>query len=78
MNFFDYDLTRQATATPPATAGEDSNATAQPSLNDEVNEVVGQLGRLWGGFRKQVRAVEPPVVVPCIQLKRACTESNSL
>ena len=54
MNFFDYDLTRQATATPPTTAG-DAEGAQQPTLNEEMNEVVGQLGRLWGGFRKQVR-----------------------
>ncbi|OJT13400.1 hypothetical protein TRAPUB_10035 [Trametes pubescens] len=45
MNFFDaYDV--PGTATPPAEA-------AQPSLNEEVTQVVGQLSRLWGGFRKQ-------------------------
>jgi hypothetical protein len=27
---------------------------SEPSLNDEVNQVIGQLGRFWGGFRKQV------------------------
>ena len=26
----------------------------QPSLNEEVNQVIGQLGRFWGGFKKQV------------------------
>ncbi|KAL5528509.1 hypothetical protein ACEPAF_7645 [Sanghuangporus sanghuang] len=52
MNFFDYELSRTATATPPQTAGESSN-TIEPSLNDEVSQVVGQLGKLWGGFRKQ-------------------------
>ncbi|KAL5523630.1 hypothetical protein ACEPAG_7803 [Sanghuangporus baumii] len=55
MNFFDYELSRTATATPPQTAGESSNTT-EPSLNDEVSQVVGQLGKLWGGFRKQSQA----------------------
>ncbi|KIJ40944.1 hypothetical protein M422DRAFT_32059 [Sphaerobolus stellatus SS14] len=25
----------------------------QPSLNEEVTQVIGQLGKFWGGFRKQ-------------------------
>lgn len=29
--------------------------SSQASLNEEVSQVVGQLGKLWGGFRKQVR-----------------------
>jgi hypothetical protein len=38
------------TATPPSqTAGQHSQ-----TLNDEVTEVIGQLERFWGGFRKQV------------------------
>ncbi|KAL7281275.1 hypothetical protein ACG7TL_004584 [Trametes sanguinea] len=46
MNFFDsYDV--PGTTTPPA------NAEANPSLNEEVSQVVGQLSRFWGGFRKQ-------------------------
>ena len=48
MNFFDaYDT--PGTTTPPA------NAQPTPSLNEEVSQVVGQLSRFWGGFRKQVR-----------------------
>ncbi|KAI0829652.1 hypothetical protein BC628DRAFT_1056169 [Trametes gibbosa] len=44
MNFFDaYDA--PGTTTPPA--------NGQPSLNEEVTQVVGQLSRFWGGFRKQ-------------------------
>lgn len=31
-----------------------TSASPQPSLNEEVNQVIGQLGRFWGGFRKQV------------------------
>lgn len=54
MNFFDYELSRNATATPPQSAS-DANTSAEPTLNEEVNQVVGQLGKLWGGFRKQVR-----------------------
>ncbi|KAH9892830.1 hypothetical protein C8Q73DRAFT_648808 [Cubamyces lactineus] len=46
MNFFDtYDT--PGTTTPPA------NAQPAPSLNEEVSQVVGQLSRFWGGFRKQ-------------------------
>ncbi|KAJ3515305.1 hypothetical protein NLJ89_g1852 [Agrocybe chaxingu] len=46
MNFLDtYDLARSTTPNP--------NQGEQPSLNEEVNQVIGQLGRFWGGFRKQ-------------------------
>ncbi|OCH86346.1 hypothetical protein OBBRIDRAFT_797274 [Obba rivulosa] len=46
MNFFDnYDLA--GTSTPPSTEHTD------PSLEQEVQQVVGQLSRFWGGFRKQ-------------------------
>lgn len=49
MNFFDtYDITRSATP------NVDLPGRDQPSLNEEVNQVIGQLGRFWGGFRKQV------------------------
>lgn len=52
MNFIDtYDAA--GVATPPASNEE------QPSLNQEVNEVIGQLGRFWGGFRKQASAGNP-------------------
>jgi hypothetical protein len=33
------------------------NVSTQPpqqTLGEEVNEVIGQLGRFWGGFQKQV------------------------
>lgn len=55
MNFFDYDLTA-GSRTPPPPAAEESTApaAAEPTLNEEVSQVVGQLGKLWGGFRKQV------------------------
>ncbi|TFK23919.1 hypothetical protein FA15DRAFT_680934 [Coprinopsis marcescibilis] len=50
MNFFDtYDITRGPTPQPPA--------EGQPSLNEEMTEVIGQLGRFWGGFRKQSQQV---------------------
>ncbi|KAM5533340.1 hypothetical protein V8D89_013014 [Ganoderma adspersum] len=46
MNFFDtYDVS--GAATPP------TNTQPTQSLNEEVSEVVGQLSRFWGGFRKQ-------------------------
>jgi len=37
------------TATPPPRAAEQSS----PTLNEEVTQVIGQMGRFWGGFRKQ-------------------------
>ncbi|KAH9924895.1 uncharacterized protein B0H18DRAFT_955294 [Fomitopsis serialis] len=49
MNFLDtYDIA--SSPTPPANQPE-------TSLNEEVQQVVGQLSRFWGGFRKQSQAV---------------------
>ncbi|KJA28971.1 hypothetical protein HYPSUDRAFT_128459 [Hypholoma sublateritium FD-334 SS-4] len=49
MNYLDtYDLTRPETPNP-----VDAPPAAQPTLNEEVTQVIGQLGRFWGGFRKQ-------------------------
>ncbi|KAG0700737.1 hypothetical protein DFH29DRAFT_930567 [Suillus ampliporus] len=48
MNFLDtYGLTGTGANTPPV------NAHPEQSLNEEVSEVIGQLGKFWGGFRKQ-------------------------
>lgn len=48
MNFLDtYGLTGTGTNTPPV------NALPEQSLNEEVSQVIGQLGKFWGGFRKQ-------------------------
>ncbi|KAH9062333.1 hypothetical protein EDB87DRAFT_1606425 [Lactarius vividus] len=51
MNFLDTSLANASpgTATPPPQAVGQS----PPTLNEEVTEVIGQLGRFWGGFRKQ-------------------------
>ncbi|KAH0827466.1 hypothetical protein J3R83DRAFT_4156 [Lanmaoa asiatica] len=49
MNFLDtYGITGTGTSTPPPSEQE-----PEQSLNEEVSQVIGQLGRLWGGFRKQ-------------------------
>ena len=49
MNFLDtYDLTGTGANTPPQNKPDQS-------LNEEVNQVIGQLGRFWGGVRRQVR-----------------------
>ena len=48
MNFLDaYDVADTATTS-------SAQSGPEPTLNEEVSQVVGQLGRLWGGFRKQV------------------------
>jgi hypothetical protein len=48
MNFLDtYGLTGMGANTPPV------NAHPEQSLNEEVSQVIGQLGKFWGGFRKQ-------------------------
>lgn len=47
MSFLDpYDIAGTGTGTPPQ--------QPEQSLNEEVTQVIGQLGRFWGGFRKQV------------------------
>lgn len=49
MNFLDaYDV--PAPSTPPP-------GQPEQSLNEEVSQVIGQLGRFWGGFRKQVGSI---------------------
>jgi len=49
MNFLDtFDIAGSASPNP-------ERNPEQPSLNEEVNQVIGQLGRFWGGFKKQVR-----------------------
>lgn len=49
MNFLDsYEVT--GTSTPVA------NQPAQ-SFDEEINQVVGQLSKFWGGFRKQVSSI---------------------
>lgn len=48
MNFLDtYGLTGTGANTLPV------NAHPEQSLNEEVSQVIGQLGKFWGGFRKQ-------------------------
>ncbi|KAF6760123.1 hypothetical protein DFP72DRAFT_1096670, partial [Ephemerocybe angulata] len=54
MNFFDnYEVGRAPTPLPNDNASQEN----QPSLNEEVNQLVGQLGRFWGGFKKQSQQV---------------------
>ncbi|EKM81068.1 hypothetical protein AGABI1DRAFT_119598 [Agaricus bisporus var. burnettii JB137-S8] len=53
MNFLDtYDISASSagSSTPPPNQ-------SQQTLNEEVNQVIGQLGRFWGGFRKQSQTV---------------------
>ena len=49
MSFLDL----PATSTPPPAS------QVEPNLNDEVSQVIGQLGRFWGGLRKQVCSNRP-------------------
>ncbi|KIJ19051.1 hypothetical protein PAXINDRAFT_109569 [Paxillus involutus ATCC 200175] len=52
MNFLDtYGITGTGTSTPPPTERQ-----PEQSLDEEVTQVMGQLGRFWGGFRKQSEA----------------------
>ncbi|KIK97134.1 hypothetical protein PAXRUDRAFT_825264 [Paxillus rubicundulus Ve08.2h10] len=51
MNFLDtYGIVGTGTS-PPATERQ-----PEQSLDEEVTQVIGQLGRFWGGFRKQSEA----------------------
>ncbi|THH16254.1 hypothetical protein EW146_g4360 [Bondarzewia mesenterica] len=52
MNFFDAAYEPATSSTPPSPPAEPGHHRQQ-SLNEEVTEVIGQLGRFWGGFRKQ-------------------------
>jgi hypothetical protein len=48
---------RRASLDQPGSSRSTTSAAApapQQSLEEEVNEVIGQLGRFWGGFQKQV------------------------
>lgn len=68
LDLYEYDGTlgsrtpQERSLTPSNTDDTQSTSTttaspttsAQPTLNDEVTQVIGQLGRFWGGFRKQV------------------------
>jgi hypothetical protein len=44
-----------------AASSSNSAHTTQPTLNEEVSQVMGQLGKFWGGFRKQVRRDHSPI-----------------
>ena len=63
INFETYSVTRMSFWDVSFTSSSSGTSTPQPqlpgqpsqSLNEEVTEVIGQLGRFWGGFRKQVR-----------------------
>lgn len=69
MNFLDtYDIST-------GSAGSSTPPPNQPqqSLNEEVNQVIGQLGRFWGGFRKQA-SFAPFSIQPFLFINR--TESN--
>ncbi|KAI0291151.1 hypothetical protein BC826DRAFT_1023951 [Russula brevipes] len=48
MSFWDVSHSPGTSTPPPQTSGQ-----SPPTLNEEVTEVIGQLGRFWGGFRKQ-------------------------
>ncbi|KAF8590902.1 hypothetical protein K439DRAFT_1381278 [Ramaria rubella] len=62
LDFYDFTVPADSQTSPSqsdARASSSSSTAAisadnpQPSLNEEVTQVFGQLGRLWGGVRKQ-------------------------
>src|SRR6266436_9695750 len=70
MNFLDtYEITGTGTSTPP------QPSRPEQSLNEEVSQVIGQLGRFWGGFRRQVSRVQ--CLLKCeVKLQRYLLEPN--
>ncbi|KAG8886080.1 hypothetical protein FRB97_007956 [Tulasnella sp. 331] len=61
MNSMDlYDFSEVPAPVNPAAVGSSTGSETtvpQPTLEEEVNQVVGQFGRFWGGFRKQSTTV---------------------
>ncbi|KAG8990358.1 hypothetical protein FRB90_001801 [Tulasnella sp. 427] len=54
MDLYDFSEPNSGTATP--SAASTTAAAQQPTLEEEVSQVVSQLGRFWGGFKKQSTA----------------------
>ncbi|KIO30692.1 hypothetical protein M407DRAFT_5460 [Tulasnella calospora MUT 4182] len=54
IDLYEFSESTSGTATP--SAASTAAAAQQPSLEEEVNQVVGQLGRFWGGFKRQSTA----------------------
>ncbi|KAJ1304768.1 hypothetical protein OPQ81_005905 [Rhizoctonia solani] len=50
------DERRASVDQPSSSRSETAPARPQQTLGEEVNEVIGQLGRFWGGFQKQSQA----------------------
>ncbi len=66
MSFLDpYDISAAGTSTPPP-------GQPEQSLNEEVTQVLGQLNRFWGGFRKQVLVLHSTIA----DLERHSVESD--
>lgn len=55
MDLYDFSETTGADPLTAASSGSNATGVPQQTLEQEVNQVFGQLGRFWGGFRKQVR-----------------------
>ncbi len=56
MNYLDpLDVAAASTSTPPP--------EPEQSLNEEVTQVIGQLNRFWGGFRKQASETDHSIAL---------------
>lgn len=61
LDLYEFDLNKPPTPVPPIDGSVASGSrsisppTHEPTLNEEVTQALGQLGRFWGGFRRQVR-----------------------
>lgn len=63
LDLYEFEINKPPTPVPASekptddSSGSTSATTApasEPSLNEEVNQAIGQLGRFWGGFRASV------------------------
>ena len=58
-------------------------ATPEPTLEEEVSQALGQLGRFWGGFRAQVTSISlvnihiPLELMEVNSLESVCVQSRS-
>jgi hypothetical protein len=60
LDLYDFDIpvasdNKLPNAEASSSSSSSTTSTPQPSFNEEVTQVFGQLGKFWGGVRQQVR-----------------------
>lgn len=76
LDLYEFEINKPPTPAPPVEEPSEGNATSssaatsaaaasEPTLNEEVNQALGQLGRFWGGFRASVSLISISVVLSC-------------